>query len=45
MTLDLGSHNVYVPVAMTTRGPNGRMQITPSTMKVLVFGLGAASSR
>ena len=42
MTLDLGSHNVYVPVAMTTRGPNGRMQITPNTMKVLVFGLGGA---
>ena len=38
MTLDLVTHNVYVPVAMTTAGPNGRAQITPNTMKVLVFG-------
>jgi hypothetical protein len=29
---------VYVPVAMRTTGPNGRAQITPNTMKVLVFG-------
>jgi len=26
-------------VATTTAGPNGRAQITPNTMKVLVFGL------
>jgi DNA-binding beta-propeller fold protein YncE len=38
MTLDAATHNVYVPVAMTTAGPNGRAQITPNTMKVLVFG-------
>jgi DNA-binding beta-propeller fold protein YncE len=38
MTLDPVSHNVYVPVAMTTPGPNGRAQITANTMKVLVFG-------
>jgi DNA-binding beta-propeller fold protein YncE len=41
MTLDTVSHNVYVPVAMTTAGPNGRAQITPNTMKVLVFGMDA----
>jgi DNA-binding beta-propeller fold protein YncE len=39
MTLDAASHNVYVPVAMTTAGPNGRAQIAPNTMKVLVFGM------
>ena len=38
MWLDPVSHNVYVPVAMTTPGANGRAQITPNTMKVLVFG-------
>jgi len=42
MTLDPATHNVYVPVAMTTAGPNGRAQITPNTMKVLVLGMGAA---
>jgi len=41
MTLDPATHNVYVPVAMTTPGPNGRAQITPNTMKVLVFGMGS----
>jgi len=40
MTLDAATHNVYVPVATTTAGPNGRAQITPNTMKVLVFGMG-----
>ncbi len=39
MWLDAVTHNVYVPVAMTTTGPNGRAQITPNTMKILVFGL------
>ena len=39
MTLDAATHNVYIPVAMTTAGPNGRAQITPNTMKVLVFGM------
>ena len=39
MWLDAATHNVYVPVAMRTTGPNGRAQITPNTMKVLVFGL------
>lgn len=42
MWLDPATHNVYVPVAMRTAGPNGRAQITPNTMKVLVFGMGAA---
>lgn len=42
MTLDAATHTVYVPVAMTTAGPNGRAQITPNTMKVLVFGMGTA---
>jgi hypothetical protein len=44
MALDRVSHNVYVPVAVTTAGPNGRQQITPNTMKVLVFGLGASGT-
>ncbi len=39
MWLDPVSHNVYVPVASTTAGPNGRAQITPNTMKIMVFGL------
>jgi DNA-binding beta-propeller fold protein YncE len=39
MWLDAVTHNVYVPVAMRTTGPNGRAQITPNTMKILVFGL------
>ncbi len=43
MWLDRTTHNVYVPVAMTTTGPNGRAQITPNTMKVLVFGMSAPS--
>jgi len=42
MWLDPVSHNVYVPVATTTAGPNGRAQITPNTMKVLVFGMGTS---
>jgi DNA-binding beta-propeller fold protein YncE len=37
MTLDPMTHRVYIPVASTTPGPNGRAQITPNTMKVLVF--------
>jgi DNA-binding beta-propeller fold protein YncE len=41
MWLDAVTHNVYVPVAMRTAGPNGRAQITPNTMKILVFGLAA----
>ena len=44
MWLDAATHNVYVPVATTTPGPNGRAQITPNTMKVLVFGMGAAKT-
>jgi len=38
MWLDAATHKVYVPVAMRTTGPNGRAQITPNTMKILVFG-------
>jgi len=37
MWLDPTSHRVYVPVAATTPGPNGRTQVTPNTMKVLVL--------
>lgn len=32
------SHRVYVPVAKTVPGPNGRAQIVPGTMKILVLG-------
>ena len=45
MTLDPVSHNVYVPVATTTPGPNGRAQIAPNTMKVLVFGMTGPAKR
>jgi len=41
MWLDPTTHNVYVPVATTTPGPNGRAQVTPNTMKVLVLGTGS----
>ncbi len=41
MWLDLASHRVYVPVATTTRGANGRAQITPDTMKILVLAMGS----
>ena len=37
MWLEPSTHDVYVPVATTTAGPNGRAQITPNTMKVLVL--------
>jgi len=37
MWLDPTTHQVYVPVAATTAGPNGRAQVTPNTMKVLVI--------
>jgi hypothetical protein len=40
MWLDPTTHNVYVPVATTTLGPNGRVQITPNTLKVLVLATG-----
>jgi DNA-binding beta-propeller fold protein YncE len=40
MWLDPTTHCVYVPVAATTPGPNGRPQITPDTMKVLVLAMG-----
>jgi DNA-binding beta-propeller fold protein YncE len=39
MWLDPATHRVYVPVAMTTPGPNGRAQLTPGTMKILVLGM------
>jgi len=38
MWLDPVTHRVYVPAAATTNGPNGRAQITPGTMKILVLG-------
>ena len=37
MCLDPVTHRVYVPVAATTPGANGRPPVTPGTMKVLVF--------
>jgi hypothetical protein len=37
MWLDPSTHRVYVPVAMTTPGPNGRAGIVADTMKVLVL--------
>jgi DNA-binding beta-propeller fold protein YncE len=37
MWLDAVSHRVYVPVATTTPGPNGRAGIAPGTMKILVL--------
>ncbi len=40
MWLDPTTHRVYVPVATATRGANGRSQITPGTMKVLVLAAG-----
>jgi hypothetical protein len=40
MWLDPTTHRVYVPVATTTPGPNGRAQVTPNTMKVLVLAAG-----
>jgi len=40
MWLDPSTHRVYIPVAATTPGPNGRAQITPNTMKVLVLAAG-----
>ena len=39
MWLDPATHRVYVPVATTTPGPNGRAQLTPGTMKILVLGI------
>jgi hypothetical protein len=40
MFLDPVTHRVYVPVGTTTPGPNGRPQVTPGTMKVLVLAAG-----
>lgn len=37
MWLDPASHKVYVPVATTAPGANGRAQIVPGTMKLLVL--------
>jgi len=39
MWLDPTTHRVYVPVASTSAGANGRAQVTPGTMKVLVLGM------
>jgi DNA-binding beta-propeller fold protein YncE len=38
MWLDATTHRVYVPVANTQPGANGRAQVVPGTMKVLVLG-------
>jgi DNA-binding beta-propeller fold protein YncE len=37
MFLDPVTHRVYVPVARTTPVPNGRPQVVPGTMRVLVL--------
>jgi len=37
MWLDPATHRVFVPVATTTPGPNGRAGIVADTMKVLVL--------
>jgi DNA-binding beta-propeller fold protein YncE len=39
MFVDVQSHAVYVPVADSVTGPNGRAQLVPGTMKVLVLEL------
>jgi hypothetical protein len=39
MWLDPTTHNVYVPVATTTAGADGRARVTPDTMKVLVLAM------
>jgi len=39
MWLEPSTHRVYIPVASSTTGANGRAQITPDTMKVLVFAM------
>lgn len=39
MFVDVRSHTVYVPVADSTTGPNGRGQLIPGTMRVLVLEL------
>lgn len=41
MFLDPVTHRVYVPVATTTPVRNGRPQVTPGTMKVLVLAPGS----
>jgi DNA-binding beta-propeller fold protein YncE len=38
MWLDPLSHRVYVPVGDITPGPNGRPQVAPNSMKILVLG-------
>jgi DNA-binding beta-propeller fold protein YncE len=40
MWLDPTTHNVFVPVGTTTQGPNGRGQIAPNSMKILVLAMG-----
>jgi len=40
MCLDPVTHNVFVPVGTTSQGPNGRVQIAPNSMKILVLALG-----
>jgi DNA-binding beta-propeller fold protein YncE len=40
MWLDSTTHKVYVPVATMLPGPNGRAQVAPDTMKVLVLAAG-----
>ena len=37
MWLDPASHRVYVPVGDTTPGANGRPQVAPNSMKILVL--------
>lgn len=37
MWLDPVSHEIFIPVAATTPGANGRAQLAPGTMKILVL--------
>lgn len=40
MWLDPSTHRVYVPAGTLAPGPNGRPQVVPGTLKVLVLGTG-----
>ena len=39
MVLDPATHTIYLPAATMVPGPEGRMQPTPDSFKVLVYGM------
>lgn len=39
MILDPTTHNIYLPAATMAAGADGRMQATPDTFRVLVYGM------